>query len=79
MNADSIWSIVVLVAILIAVFALLLWISLRVRKKGGSLTTIAMGATDEFLSRDQSRAVEEIVEQNAGKKLEQQGTNRPAE
>ncbi|HEV8538658.1 MAG TPA: hypothetical protein VGR15_07005 [Bacteroidota bacterium] len=47
---------------------------MRIRRGGGSLTTIVLGATDEFLTTERSKAAEIIVNQNAGKKLEAQGS-----
>ena len=68
-NNDVI-EVVVVGIILIVLCVGLVVISIRVRKGGGSMTTIAMGATDEFLSKDQAKSVEVIVEQNAGKTIE---------
>lgn len=79
MQSNDIWSIGILLAVLAALFAFLTYVIRRVRKGGGSMTTIAMGATDEFLNKDQSKAVEVIVERNAGKKLEEQESGSPQE
>ncbi|MBM4158461.1 MAG: hypothetical protein FJ216_06740 [Ignavibacteria bacterium] len=58
---------ILIIFLCIAVFIL---ISNRLRKGGGSLTTIALGATDEFLTKDKSKAADTIVNENAGKKLD---------
>jgi hypothetical protein len=47
-------------------------IAIRIRKGGGSLTTLTLGATDAFLIKDRQKAAEMIVERNAGKKLDEQ-------
>ncbi|HEY3294467.1 MAG TPA: hypothetical protein VGL38_03425 [bacterium] len=70
-------SILIPLIVVVGILALLAWIGIRVRKGGGSMTTVAMGATDEFLSRDQSRAVEVIVERNAGNEEESQSDAAP--
>ena len=41
---------------------------------GSSMTTISLGATDLMLSEEKKRAAEVIVEQNAGKKCEEQAS-----
>ena len=72
------WSTVLVpLLVVIGVLVLVAFIGRRVRRGGGSMTTIAMGATDEFLSKDQSKAVETVVDQNAGKRQEDQGNNEP--
>ncbi|MGE5314648.1 MAG: hypothetical protein ACM3Q4_08155 [Acidobacteriota bacterium] len=43
-------------------------ICIRLRKGGGSLTTIALGAMDGFMTQEKSKAAEVIVDENAGKK-----------
>ncbi|MFC2088543.1 hypothetical protein ACFLSX_03000 [Calditrichota bacterium] len=50
---------------------------MHVRKGGGSMTTVILGATDEFYNRDKKKAVEMIVEQNAHKKLDEQSDADP--
>jgi len=70
-------SILIPLIVVIGILVLLAWIGMRARRGGGSMTTIAVGATDEFLSRDQSKAVEVIVERNAGKEEESQSDSDP--
>ncbi len=71
MNSDllSISFVIVLILFIILVF---IKIALRVRKYGGSLTTTMFASTYEFLNKDKREAVEEIVEMNANKKLEEE-------
>ena len=70
-------SLLVVAAILLLVIGIFIRISVRFRKGGGSLTTIVLGATDEFLTRDRSKAAETIVNENAGKKFEDQSADEP--
>ena len=52
-------------------------IALKSRKSLGGLTHIMYGATDEFYTADKKRAIEVVVEQKAGKKMEEQETGKP--
>lgn len=64
------------IAILMAGFA---WLSRRLKQGGGSLFMIQTGATDAFYNRDKKQAIEQVVERNAGKKMEAQGNFEPPE
>jgi hypothetical protein len=59
----------VVAVMLVAVTGIFVRICIRVRRGGGSLTTIALGATDGFLTQEKSKAAEVIVDENAGKKF----------
>ena len=76
MTSDTISLLIVLLVILL-VIGIFISITIRVRRKGGSLTTISLGATDAFLTQDRRKAAETIVNQNAGKKLEVQSSKEP--
>ena len=65
-------SLLVVAATLIAVIYIFIRIAVRLRKYGGSLTTTLFASTYEFLNKDKQKAVEEIVETKANKKLEEQ-------
>jgi hypothetical protein len=54
------------------IFFLLLKIALKIRRKGGGLTHIVYGANQEFLTKDQNKAIEVVVNRNANKKEEEQ-------
>jgi hypothetical protein len=56
--------------VLMGIIVVFIRITMRVRRGGGSLTTVVLGATDEFLTQDRSKAAETIVNENAGKKFE---------
>jgi hypothetical protein len=57
--------------LLIAVIGIFIRICIKLRRGGGSLTTIVLGATDGFLTHEKSKAAETIVNENAGKKFEE--------
>ena len=65
-------SLLVVAAALIAVIYVFIRIAVRLRKYGGSMTTTLFASTYEFLNKDKQKAVEEIVETKANKKLEEQ-------
>jgi hypothetical protein len=71
------FSLLALFLILLLVIGFFIRITVRVRRGGGSLTTIALGATDAFLNKDRRKAAEVIVNQNAGKMLDAQGSEGP--
>ena len=64
----------VLLAVVIGIF---IRICVKLRRGGGSLTTIVLGATDGFLTHERSKAAETIVNENAGKKFEQLPSTDP--
>jgi hypothetical protein len=68
MNSLSLLLFFIIMATAIGVF---IWICVRLRRGGGSMTTILLGTTDAFLTHDKSKAAETIVNENAGKSLEQ--------
>ena len=69
----------ILAAVLLIVIVVFIRIAIRLRKYGGSLTTTMFGATYEFLNRDKRRAVKEIVELKANKKMEEEASDKPEE
>lgn len=71
------FSILLAAGILLLAIYLFVRISRRLRKKGGSMATVMLGATDAFYHRDKKKAIEVIVERNAGKKMEEQSSSDP--
>ena len=69
-------NLIVLSVVLIIVVALFIRIAIRLRKYGGSLTTTMFGATYEFLNKDKRKAVKEIVEMKANKKMDEQKSDK---
>jgi hypothetical protein len=72
-------SVVIAVAVVSLFAVFFVYAAQRMRKGGGSMTTIALGATDEFLTTDRSKAAEVIVERKAGKEEESQSSHDPKE
>jgi hypothetical protein len=58
--------------LILLVLIVLVRISSRLRKRGGSLTSILFGATFEFYNKDRQKASEVIVEERSGKKQHEQ-------
>jgi hypothetical protein len=73
-NLYDILVLLLVTTIVVLIIAVFIRTSIRLRKGGGSTTTIALGSTDELLTKDQRQAAETIVNINAGKKLEEQRT-----
>jgi hypothetical protein len=80
-TVQDVFSVLVPMAILSGFVGFFIYVSLRLRRGGGSLTTVILGATDEFLTQERSKAAETIVNENAGKKLEEQssGHDKPGD
>jgi hypothetical protein len=76
MSNDTL-SLLIVLLLLILVFYILVKISMRLKRGGGSMTTISLGATDEFLNKDRSKAAETIVNQNAGKNPSEEKSAQP--
>ena len=74
---DDILAVVVVFLVILLVIGTFIRISMKLRRGGGSLTTIALGATDGFLTHEKSRAAETIVDENAGKQFEQLPSTGP--
>ncbi|MHB1687764.1 MAG: hypothetical protein ACYCVH_10355 [Ignavibacteriaceae bacterium] len=74
---NDIISLLVVATVLIVVIIVFIRIALNVRKYGGSLTTTMFAATYEFLNKDKRKAVEEIVEMKANKKMEEESSDEP--
>ena len=70
MKTWDVFPLMITVAILILGIGLFIRICIRLRKGGGSLTTLVLGATDEFLTKERNKAAETIVIYNAGKMYE---------
>ena len=77
MNVSDAFAFVSVVILLVLVAGIFIRISMRLRRGGGSLTTVVLGTTDEFLTHDKSKAAETIVDENAGKKFEDQRSGGP--
>lgn len=69
--SDTLAPIVALI-VLAAIVGIFIRLAVKIRKGGGSLTTIVLGATDHFLTKEKSKAAEIIVDQKADKKFQEQ-------
>jgi hypothetical protein len=76
MNSDNFNIILATIFIVLAIF-LFVFIAIKIRRYGGSLTTTMFASTYEFLNKDKREAVEEIVEAKANKKLEEESSDKP--
>lgn len=74
METPETLSLIIVAVILVAVIGIFIRISVRLRRGGGSLTTVVLGATDAFLTKDRRKAAETIVNENAGKKFQDPNT-----
>lgn len=69
---------ILLILIVITALAFLLTKLFRnVEKGGGSMPVTFYGATDAFMDTDKRKAAETIVEERAGKKMEEQSSEEP--
>ncbi len=74
---NDLLTLVLALVLLMVVIGIFIRICIKLRRGGGSLTTIVLGATDGFLTHDRSKAAETIVNENAGKKFEQLPSSDP--
>jgi hypothetical protein len=71
MSQDTLDFILVFV-LLFAVVFIFIRVALKVRRGGGSMTTLMHGALDSFYDKDKKNAIEYTTEQKAGKKMKEQ-------
>ncbi len=64
------YELIIIALVLLGVVTVFVRICMRLRRGGGSLTTIGLGATYEFMTKDRRKATETIINMNTGKKLE---------
>lgn len=76
---NDLFSLIFITVLLILVVALFIRIALRTRKHGGSLTTLMFGSTYEFYNNEKRKAIEQIVENKANKKMKEESTDKPQE
>jgi hypothetical protein len=65
-------DIILVFAVLLIVIFIFIRIAVKIRRGGGSMTTLMYGATDEFYNKDKKKAIEYIAEQKANKKMTEQ-------
>ena len=76
MDSDT-FNILLSAALILLVIFIFIRIALRIGRGSGSLTTTMFASTYEFLNKDKREAVEEIVELNANKKMEEEKSDKP--
>ena len=74
MDSDLI-SLLLIGFLLIIIFAVIIIIARK--RKFGFQSTVLFGATHEFYDKDKKAAIEIMVEQKAGKKMEEQSSDEP--
>jgi hypothetical protein len=70
------YSIIFVFLLLLVIIYFLIRFAIKIRKHGGSPTTLMYGATDEFYNKDKKKAIEYVVELKANKKMEEQTTGQ---
>jgi len=70
-------SLFVVAFLLSAIFAGIIFIARK--RKFGFQSTVLFGATHEFYDKDKKEAIEIMVEQKAGKKMDEQNSEEPQE
>lgn len=70
-------TLLLLFGVLLIVVVGFVRICVGLRRGGGSLTTIMLGATDGFLTHEKSKAAETIVDENAAKRREEVPSTDP--
>ena len=74
MDSDLI-SLLLIGFLLVIIFAGIIFIARK--RKIGFQSTVLFGATHEFYDKDKKAAIEIMVEQKAGKKMEEQSSEEP--
>ncbi len=75
-DKNAVESLIVVLIFLIVLIGVFIRLAIKIRKGGGSLTTVVLGATDHLLTKEKSRAAEVIVNQKSDKKLKEQQNER---
>ena len=71
MSSDDVLSFLLIIIILALFFYIFIKVSRSLRKGGGSMTTVSLGATDAFYHKEKKETMAEIVNRKADKKLEE--------
>jgi hypothetical protein len=76
MDNDTL-NLIFIALVLVIIIFVFIRIAIRLRKYGGSLTTTMFAATWEFYNKDKRKAIIEIVEVKANKKMEEEKSYKP--
>ncbi len=74
MDSD-LFSLLLIGFLLIVIFAVIIFIARK--RKFGFQSTVLFGATHEFYDKEKKAAIEIMVEQKSGKKMEEQSSGEP--
>lgn len=74
---DDLFGPAFILLVLVIVVFVFIRIAMKLRKYGGSLTTLTFGSTFEFLNKDRQRAVKEMLNLQANKKMDEQKSDEP--
>ena len=69
------YSLLLVFAILVLFLGVFIKVAHSLRKGGGSMTTVSLGATDAFYHKEKKEIMAEIVNRKANKKVEEQETD----
>lgn len=72
---SELFSLLLIGFLLVIIFAVIIFIARK--RKIGFQSTVLFGATHEFYDKDKKAAIEIMVEQKAGKKMEEQNSAEP--
>ena len=72
---NSLTSIIFAGGILIITICIFILIYRKLRRRGGRLATVMLGATYDLHGEDKKRAIEAIIEQKSGQKTEEQSSS----
>ena len=75
MQEDILYFVLAFV-LLLSVVLIFIRIAVKVRRGGGSMTTLMHGAADGFYNKDKKKAIEYTTEQKAGKKMNEQSSGK---
>ena len=70
-------SLLIVFLIFVLFFYIFIKVSRSLRKGGGSMTTVSLGATDAFYHKEKKETMAEIVNRKADKKLEEKESDEP--
>jgi len=77
MSSVDVLSFLLIIIILALFFYIFIKVSRSLRKGGGSMTMVSLGATDAFYHKEKKETMAEIVNRKADKKLEEKESDEP--
>jgi predicted Holliday junction resolvase-like endonuclease len=74
---SSLFSIAVVVVIILIIMVGIVYLAKRSKRGSGFQSSVLFGSTYEFYDKGKQAAIEVIVEEKAGKKMEEQKSGEP--